>query len=160
MPIRPEWRQYYGAEWRKTIRPRILDRDGHACRFCGKPNHADVEQITDPANRLMYWLRPVITPPDWREQLIDHTGQILSENAERLPLKPGRTVRVVLTIAHLDHNPANMDDDNLAALCQWCHLNYDRTQHAETRATRKDAQRPILAQLDTNEAQHEHDASI
>ena len=28
---------------------------------------------------------------------------------------------VVLTVAHLDHNPANNTDDNLAALCQACH---------------------------------------
>ncbi len=27
---------------------------------------------------------------------------------------------VVLTVAHLDHNPANSHDDNLAALCQKC----------------------------------------
>jgi len=34
--------------------------------------------------------------------------------------------RVVLTVAHLDRNPANNAESNLAALCQRCHLNYDR----------------------------------
>lgn len=28
----------------------------------------------------------------------------------------------VLTTDHLDFNPSNVDDDNLAALCQRCHL--------------------------------------
>lgn len=38
-----------------------------------------------------------------------------------------RPVRVVLTIAHLDHDECNHDVklDRLAALCQLCHLRYD-----------------------------------
>ena len=38
-----------------------------------------------------------------------------------------KQIRVVLTIAHLDHDEENHDvsDDRLAALCQQCHLNYD-----------------------------------
>lgn len=41
---------------------------------------------------------------------------------------------VVLTVAHLDHTPENCDDDNLRAMCQACHLAYDRGHHAATRA--------------------------
>lgn len=36
--------------------------------------------------------------------------------------------KIVLTVAHLDHQPENCDDDNLKAMCQKCHNNYDR-QH-------------------------------
>jgi hypothetical protein len=36
---------------------------------------------------------------------------------------------VVLTTAHIDQNPANSVDDNLAALCQRCHLRHDRPFH-------------------------------
>jgi hypothetical protein len=32
---------------------------------------------------------------------------------------------VVLTVAHLDHDPANCDRDNLRAWCQRCHNQYD-----------------------------------
>jgi len=32
---------------------------------------------------------------------------------------------VVLTTAHLDHNPANCSMDNLRHLCQRCHNRYD-----------------------------------
>ncbi|MDR6195941.1 hypothetical protein [Siphonobacter sp. SORGH_AS_0500] len=35
-------------------------------------------------------------------------------------------VRVVLTISHLDRDRKNNRFDNLKALCQYCHLNYDR----------------------------------
>ena len=45
----------------------------------------------------------------------------------------GTGSKVVLTTAHLDHTPENCDDDNLKAMCQACHLSYDREHHAETR---------------------------
>ena len=33
--------------------------------------------------------------------------------------------RVILATAHLDHNPANNSESNLAALCPKCHNTYD-----------------------------------
>lgn len=38
-----------------------------------------------------------------------------------------KKVKVVLTIAHLDHDETNKDvkDDRLKAACQLCHLRYD-----------------------------------
>jgi len=41
--------------------------------------------------------------------------------------------KVVLTIAHLDHQPENNDPENLRAWCQRCHLTYDAMHHAESR---------------------------
>ena len=55
-----------------------------------------------------------------------------------------RIIRVVLSVVHLNHVSGEDDDDNLKALCQWCHLNHDKGHHAETRAIRKDAARPLL----------------
>jgi hypothetical protein len=40
----------------------------------------------------------------------------------------------VLTVAHLDHTPENVHPANLRAMCQGCHLRYDRDHHAETRS--------------------------
>jgi hypothetical protein len=40
---------------------------------------------------------------------------------------------VVLTTAHLDHTPENCHPANLRAMCEGCHLHYDRDHHAETR---------------------------
>jgi 5-methylcytosine-specific restriction endonuclease McrA len=42
-----------------------------------------------------------------------------------------KPVTIVLTIAHLDHDPTNNDPENLKALCQKCHLTYDAKHHAE-----------------------------
>lgn len=45
---------------------------------------------------------------------------------------------VVLTVAHLNHTPEDCREDNLRAMCQRCHLNYDKDEHnaqaARTRA--------------------------
>src|ERR1035437_5815133 len=48
----------------------------------------------------------------------------------------GTGSNVVLTTAHLNHTPEDCTDDNLSAMCQGCHLHYDRGHHAETRAAR------------------------
>jgi len=37
---------------------------------------------------------------------------------------------VVLTVAHLDHDPGNNAPENLRAMCQRCHLTYDAALHA------------------------------
>jgi len=49
--------------------------------------------------------------------------------------------RVVLTVAHLDHMPEHNDESNLLAMCQRCHLAYDRVEHAESRRRRRDVER-------------------
>jgi 5-methylcytosine-specific restriction endonuclease McrA len=55
-------------------------------------------------------------------------------------LEPSRRTRiygtgstVVLTTAHLNHTPEDCRPENLRAMCQGCHLHYDREHHAQTR---------------------------
>ena len=38
--------------------------------------------------------------------------------------------RVILTVAHLNHEPEDVRPENLRALCQRCHLTYDAKHHA------------------------------
>jgi hypothetical protein len=45
----------------------------------------------------------------------------------------GNTTYIVLTVAHIDRDKSNNRFDNLAALCQKCHLNHDKDQHAQNR---------------------------
>lgn len=40
--------------------------------------------------------------------------------------------------AELDHTPENCDPANLMAMCQACHLAYDRDHHADTRRARQE----------------------
>ena len=56
--------------------------------------------------------------------------------------------KVVLTVAHLDQIPGNNDRANRAALCQRCHLNYDRDTNQQaarrTRALKRQRRQPSL----------------
>ena len=70
---------------------------------------------------------------------------------------PDTGSRVVLTVAHLDHTPEHCDDRNLKAMCQRCHLYYDRHHHAQTRYSTR---RAGLAASDLfpNRGDHEQNA--
>lgn len=52
----------------------------------------------------------------------DHGGRCNQRNHTR-HTETGSLV--ILTVAHLDHQPENCDDDNLKAMCQRCHNRYD-----------------------------------
>jgi hypothetical protein len=46
-----------------------------------------------------------------------------------------------LTTAHLDHNPANLEDSNIVSLCEHCHLKADAHHHFAN------ARRSVAAQV-------------
>jgi hypothetical protein len=140
MPIRAELRHHYGKIWRTVTRPRILARAGNKCEQCGKPNRRRLLTCCMPGR--MYWS---LFATRWR----NHHGELMGF---RLPPGEYRRVRIVLTVAHLNHVAGDDRDENLKALCQWCHLNYDLGHHHETRAARKDAARPLLNPTPTKEA--------
>lgn len=48
---------------------------------------------------------------------------------------PDTGSKVVLTVAHLDHQPENCADENLRAGCQRCHLRYDAHHHRSCKST-------------------------
>lgn len=53
--------------------------------------------------------------------------------------------KVVLTVAHLDHDPSGRDPARLMAMCQLHHLRYDAAHHAATAARTR---RAALATLE------------
>lgn len=71
-----------------------------------------------------------------------------AENGKPHPITGSR---VVLTVAHLDHQPENCAPDNLRAWCQRCHLRYDAAHHA-TNARRTREARSGQAALDLGRA--------
>lgn len=91
-----------------------------------------------PENRARY-------PKDWkaislaaRERANNRCEFCDVGNGEFVERPGERLVRIVLTVAHLDHRPENCDAANLRALCQRCHLRYDHEHHmANARATRR-----------------------
>ncbi|MCC7235577.1 MAG: hypothetical protein IT163_09760 [Bryobacterales bacterium] len=149
MPIRPELRHLYRGPEYEARRARILERDGHRCKHCGVPNcKRNVQRW------LHYWR--LSRRDDWH----GYVGKRLMPKRTFPPKVTTTAIRVVkrivLTMAHLNHDPFDNDDANLAMLCQWCHLWHDREQHAQsahnTRATRKDQARPLLAAVARTES--------
>ena len=55
--------------------------------------------------------------------------------AGRCPKRHGDVLpsggKIVLTVAHLCHDPACRREDHIKAMCNRCHLRYDRHLHAE-----------------------------
>jgi hypothetical protein len=108
----------YPPDWKKEIVPRILQRAENCCEFCGLENYAEIWSVG-------LWLRD---NPRYKFKRI-----WLSTEGDMLRIKEQvdycdiKKIRVVLTIAHLDHDEENHDvsDERLKALCQSCHLNYD-----------------------------------
>lgn len=55
-------------------------------------------------------------------------------------LHPATGSKVVLTVAHLDHTPENIDPANLRCWCQKCHNTYDAPMRAAGLKARRKAQ--------------------
>lgn len=113
----------YPDNWLTEIRPRILDRDGHCCKHCSLPNGIVIRRLKGDA----------YTTPGTQDWDMIHSRIRNSQSNMSESLKYHGFTRVVLTIAHLDHDHTNCEDENLAALCQRCHLRLDGHQHANNR---------------------------
>jgi hypothetical protein len=95
-------------------------------------------------------------PADWRSEIrpriLSRAGNCC-EGSPRYPRcraangqpHPVTGSTVVLTIAHMDHDVSNNADDNLAALCQRCHLTHDAQQHAANARQTRDRNSGQLA---------------
>lgn len=132
MPV--DWSRY-PPNW-KAISLAIRERAQNRCEWCGLPNGA--LGYRDRAGRF------------WTDAELDQAEHL--PERDQLTVEGGgtlRRVRIILTVAHLgtphlDGTPASKHDkldvrpENLAALCQRCHLNYDRDEHmANAAATRR-----------------------
>lgn len=139
MPIKDK--SIYPPDWLE-IRKRILEREENRCKICRAINY-------DYVFRGLYNGIECYQYSNGRVYRTDN-GSFLAEGFD-INIQPitgnlnRKAVRIVLTIAHLDHDPTNNSDDNLAALCQLHHLRHDSKQHrtnaAETRMQKKGLQK-------------------
>lgn len=132
----PMQRKRYPANWAQ-ISLAIREREGWRCKWCGVKNGAIGARDRN---------------GEWHDEIsIEHLN---STEGEMLFGEFPKMVKIILTVAHLGtphaegspgdkHDKMDCRDENLAALCQRCHLNYDRDEHkanaAATRLRKKQA---------------------
>jgi hypothetical protein len=129
----------YPKDW-KAIRAQVLARADERCECrgecgdahdngpsvgrsderhrCRAPNGASI--VRDPRTPAVWWRRDE-SPYSYEEE--------------------PRSVVVVLTVAHLDHDERHNDLANLRALCQRCHLKLDNADNRARRREREAADR-------------------
>lgn len=102
MPVRPENKDRYPLDW-KQISVEVRERAGYRCECEGECGRGT------------------------------HVGRC--PNTHKGPAY-GTGSTVILTTAHLDHQPENNGEPgtrpNLKAMCNGCHLHYDRFYHRAT----------------------------
>jgi hypothetical protein len=114
----------YPSNWKNEIVPMVKARDNNCCAFCGVKNYS-----------VGYRQNSIFIPTAGNEmhdkagngelsykearELVKHCNEFADDNL----------IVIVLTVAHLDHDITNNDLSNLKALCQKCHLDYDKEHH-------------------------------
>ena len=130
-------RSHYPPDW-KIISFKVRTDACWTCENCGRPCQQPGQSWED----FKAWLLSEVKE-SWFEQLQDFVIDEESGEWEYCD----RPRRFTLTVAHLDHNPANNVRSNLRALCAPCHLAYDAHYHVQTRVRKRYEQREINGQL-------------
>jgi len=100
----------YSIDWNDIIRPAVLKRDGYRCKHCSL------------SNRISYAIE-------------NNTRVILDDKwlLARYQSLNFKIYKVAISIAHTCHNKACSNELHLIALCQSCHLRFDKHIHVLNR---------------------------
>lgn len=110
----PMQRDLYPEDW-EAIAHMVKEESQWHCEQCSKP-----------------CIRPDESFDRYKERMI-RMGVVLMK-----PLKTLKPASFTLSVAHLDHNPANCDRTNLKALCTPCHCRYDLSQMPRKRQLKRE----------------------
>lgn len=120
MPIRHENKSRYPKEW-PQISAAIREAAGQCCEKCKAPNGRWIRRGKTEDGQHVWRMA---TDSCYMDGVCAETGCLVPGTDEDI-VGYGREVKVVLTVAHLDHQPENCDPGNLRAWCQRCHNVYD-----------------------------------
>ena len=149
MPISPAAQKRYPPEW-PQIRLQILERANWKCEHpgCGAAHHAVGHWHRESDDRLTWSPLTSIYGPindtGWNAERAAGAGLCWPRTDVPLTWKQARAIAademaadpdgpqlivIVLTVAHLNHQPEDCRTENLAAWCQRHHLAYDLEHH-------------------------------
>jgi len=131
-PISPENRARYPENWRE-ISAAIRERAENRCECEGE---CGVNHLWQNETQTRHWTMIGSTRCSERHRLsaIHFKGD------------------VCLTVAHLDHQPENCDDDNLKAMCQRCHNRYDRPHRTTNTQKSRQKEAGLIPLFERSEA--------
>ncbi|KJB94525.1 hypothetical protein N826_10350 [Skermanella aerolata KACC 11604] len=115
MPINRQNRFFYPIDWPQISDSIRFKRARGVCERCGRKHLSRIRILPDGR-----WL-DTVAGDTWR----DRYGHP-SIWPDMLEISKSKFSRVVLACCHKDGNLSNNHPRNLAALCQWCHLDTDR----------------------------------
>lgn len=119
----------YPANW-EEIRARVLRRAQNRCEWCGVKNGG--YGYRDDEGNFVYLT----------DDLKDLGGLGRGDRVvDFVTDKWRKIIRIVLTCAHLDQDPSVADERRIVAICQKCHLDYDRPLHIENARKTRDRKR-------------------
>ena len=112
-------RERYNQDWEMTsLRIRTV-RAQNRCEQCGIHNLAIIKRFKEGI---------------YRQATVDELRQLFEIRAsfgvkEMTAIRMMKLTKVIITVAHLDHNEKNDDESNLRALCQRCHILHDKVDN-------------------------------
>ena len=157
MPIKPENRNRYPAQW-PEIRLQILERAHWRCEHpeCGAHQYAigrwQLKDDGSPRWEPIKGNTPATTQQDRTMHRAgvgqDSAGNPWTYAAARAFLKEyawedPQPIIIVLTVAHLNHRPEDCRPENLKAWCQRHHLAYDLEHHQQNAQTTRRSRKAI-----------------
>lgn len=134
MPIKPENRARYPKDWAEISRS-AKERAGWKCQHLGcSARQYSVGIWHRPDGGAHQWAEQYEPPATYREAVkvaAEAYWEVQHVGGDKLTI-------IVLTVAHLNHQPEDCRPENLAVLCQRHHLAYDHDHHrANAQATRR-----------------------
>lgn len=131
MPIKPENAARYPREW-PAISCDAKERAGWRCQHdgCSARQYSVGRWLPDGAGGLAW--RPhadyAKNYSEARQMAADYSFYLFGDG----PADDAPVIVIVLTVAHLNHQPEDCRPENLAAMCQRHHLAYDAEHHRQT----------------------------
>ncbi len=124
MPIRPENKALYPANWKSEIVPAVRERSGNRCETCGVMHNEKIDRTVDG----QFWRYSSA-----RNVMFHVTGAHKHFVGGIGAFQWRSPVRVILTVAHLNHDPTDNRMVNLRHWCQLHHNQHDAAYRAENR---------------------------
>lgn len=132
MPIKPENKARYPKDW-KAISLQVKERASFMCQHpgCTTRQYAFGQWHPEPSGgKRWHWWG---TGATWKE-----ARRMAAEADDAAGNDGPKPIVIVLTVAHLNHQPEDCRPENLAAMCQRHHLAHDLQHHqANAQATRR-----------------------